>query len=74
MNSDTPQDKEYETPEGWKLMLSEVPEEPGEGERRANRKERRDYIRSLPRMVRLGYGFGQWRKFPGRFISPAKPR
>lgn len=57
------------------IEISEVPGEPKEGERRANRKERRDYVRGLPRDVRRAYGFGKGHKAPGGiFIPPAVPR
>lgn len=57
------------------LQISEIPGEPQEGERRANRAERRNYVRGLPREVRLQYGFGKASKAPGGiFIPPAVPR
>lgn len=50
-------------------------EEPAEETRPANRKERRDYIKTLPRNVRLGYGFGRiHHTVPGIFVAPARPR
>jgi hypothetical protein len=60
---------------GKTTLAVELPGEPGENERRANRKERRDYIRTLPRGVRLAYGFGKVLRAPGGiFIPPAVPR
>ena len=61
--------------QGDLALALNIPAEPGEGERRANRKERRDYIRSLPRFARLAYGFGKIDRIPGGiFVSPAVPR
>lgn len=43
--------------------------------RPANREERRRYIKTLPRNVRLAYGFGRnHHRPPGFFIPPARPR
>jgi len=58
-----------------KADLGVKPEPVPAGERQANRRERREFIRSLPRALRLGYGFGQWRRTaPGEFAPPARPR
>jgi hypothetical protein len=57
------------------ISIEPGPSEPGEGERKANRKERRDYIRTLPRYIRLAYGFGKIHRVPGGiFVRPAQPR
>lgn len=61
--------------QGSHALAVQIPGEPEEGQRRANRKERRDYIRRQPRFVRLAYGFGKALKAPGGiFIPPAVPR
>jgi hypothetical protein len=60
---------------GIRLAIEPGNDEPGEGERKANRKERRDYIRALPRFMRLAYGFGKVHHLPGGvFVRPATPR
>lgn len=59
-----------------KIVSVEAPEQKeGEETRPANRKERRDYIKGLPRFVRLEYGFGRLHHgTPGLFVPPARPR
>ena len=56
------------------IISIEAPEvEEGQETRPANRKERRDYVRGLPRFIRLDYGFGKiHHETPGVFISPAR--
>lgn len=57
------------------VSIEEPVEEEGQETRPANRRERRDYVRGLPRFVRLDYGFGKLHhETPGVFISPARPR
>lgn len=58
--------------EGLKKAVG-IRDEPEEQvERPANRRERRDWVRSCGRDVRLAYGFGAYRRVPpGRFIPPA---
>lgn len=41
--------------------------------REPNRKERRDFVRSLGRATRLAYGFGLWRRAPLLTLDPGWP-